>query len=92
MDRPPFLYHTTKRENLESIMDRGLLNKGICIYCSERPDSWWNEDGYAKLEVDIRGMDDVRMTTFDEPGLDEILIWVDRIEPERLRVIDRPAE
>lgn len=91
MKRAKRLYHTTSKNNLDSIFKEGLRSskKGWCIYCSEKPDSWWQGEGYVTLEVDIRGMDDIGMTTFDELGLDEIMIWTDRIEPERLRLYQK---
>jgi len=72
------LYHATTAENAKSILTNGLHRKGICIYCSENPNSWLGI-GDTVLKVDISEIN-AKMTTFGEPDLDEVMIWVDKIE------------
>ena len=76
--RARFLYHATSHENVRSILSSGLRAKHSIIYCSEKPDSWRTSET-AILQVDIRELDHVKMTRFDEE-LDEILIWAESID------------
>ena len=79
------LYHTTLKENKDSILEKGLRPSKIgIVYLSEKPDSWWQGDKYITFEVDMESYKG-RLTTFNEPDLDEILCW-GSIEPNRLRV------
>lgn len=81
------LYHTTLKKNKDSIVKKGLIPSKIgIVYLSEKPNSWWQGDEYVTFEVDIKNTD--KLTTFNEPGLDEILCW-GKIEPNRLRLIER---
>ena len=75
-----FLYHVTQQENVQSILRDGLKRKGFAVYCSEKPDSWY-ERGLAIFKVRITGLKS-KMTTF-LPESDEILIW-DDIPAERV--------
>lgn len=75
-----FLYHTTPKENVESVLKNGLKRKGFAVYCSEKPYSWWKPD-LAILKIRLTGLKHP-MTTF-LPHSDEILIWGD-INPERI--------
>ena len=79
------LYHTTLKKNKDSILKKGLLASKIgIVYLSEKPNSWWQGDEYVTFEVDMKNYKG-RLTTFNEPNLDEILCW-GSIEPSRLRV------
>ena len=79
------LYHTTLKENMSSILERGLQPSKIgIVYLSEKPNSWWQGDDYVTFEVDMENYKG-KLTTFNEPNLDEILCW-GSIEPSRLRV------
>lgn len=88
------LYHVTPVENVESILENGLLlnhgyHTGAFICLSERPDSWM-KDGLALLEVDIGGLD-YTITSWKDEGLDEVCVWGD-IEPSRIRLVERKEE
>jgi len=83
------LYHVTKPENVESILEHGLLrchgdHKSAFVFLSEDPDSWI-DDGLVLLEVDVDGLN-CRMTTPCIENTDEICAWGD-IPPERIRVV-----
>ena len=79
------LYHTTRKNNLESILKQGLIpSKFGIVYLSERPDSWWNSKDYITLEINIENISN-RLTTFNEPKLDEILCW-GHVEPTRIKI------
>ena len=79
------LYHTTLKENMNSILEKGLQPSKIgIVYLSEKPDSWWQGDNYITFEVDMENYKG-KLTTFNEPNLDEVLCW-GSIEPSRLRV------
>lgn len=79
------LYHTTLKENVSSILEKGLQPSKIgIVYLSEKPDSWWQGDEFITFEVDMENYKG-RLTTFNEPNLDEILCW-GSIEPSRLKV------
>lgn len=85
--RKQYLYHVTKPENVDSILQTGLRRDGggrrtIAIYLSENPRSWYHQ-GLVILRVLIEGLTG-DMTTF-LPEQDEILYWGD-IEPERIEV------
>lgn len=96
MCRPKYLYHTTLKSNKESILQNGLIRrpyiwcgketKPFCIYCSERPDSWWNTIEYMVFKINISSMKDVKMTSFNMENLDEILIWTDLISPDLISI------
>ena len=78
------LYHTTLRKNLDSIKLRGLIpSKFGIVYLSENPDSWWQGEEYVTLEIDMTDSKN-KMTTFNDPNLDEILCW-GPIEPNRIK-------
>ena len=84
------LYHTTLKSNINSIKEKGLLTKGIgIVYLSEKPNSWWQGEQYCTFEVDIKDMKN-KLTTFNEPDLDEILCW-GNIEPNRLKLLESEA-
>lgn len=79
------LYHTTLKENKDSILKKGLQPSKIgIVYLSERPNSWWQGDEYITFEVDMTDSNN-KLTTFNNPDLDEILCW-GSIEPSRLRI------
>lgn len=79
------LYHTTLKENKDSILETGLQPSKIgIVYLSEKPNSWWQGDKYVTFEVDMKDYKG-KLTTFNEPNLDEILCW-ESIEPSRLKV------
>jgi len=78
------LYHTTLRKNLNSINRIGLIpSKFGIVYLSENPDSWWQGEEYVTLEVNMSNYPH-RLSTFNEPNLDEILCW-GCIEPNRIK-------
>ncbi len=82
------LYHTTLKENVASILKHGLQpSKFGIVYLSEKPDSWWNNSEYVTFEVDMTNCKH-KLTTFNEPDLDEILCW-GKIEPDSLKVLDK---
>jgi len=86
MRRPHYLYHVTTPENAEKILRDGLKRiRDPWVYLSERPTSWWHP-GLDVLRVRITGLKG-DMTTFDRPGLDEIMYWGD-INPERISRAD----
>ena len=69
------LYHTTLKKNLASIKKKGLIpSKFGIVYLSENPDSWWKGEEYVTLEVNMNNCPH-RLSTFNEPDLDEILCW-----------------
>ena len=81
------LYHSTKRKNLDSILENGIRRqKGHSfVYLSQRPDSWRKKrDGLVTFEVNASGLKKCFTSVFD--GLDEILYWGD-IPPSRVKVI-----
>lgn len=79
------LYHTTLKENKDSILEKGLQPSKIgIVYLSEKPNSWWQGDKYTTFEVDMKDYKG-NLTTFNDPDLDEILCW-GSIEPSRLKV------
>lgn len=85
------LYHATKPENLNSIMEHGLIRggmkegRGFAVYLSEQPDSWCALDQHlVVLKVDITGL--YGYMTIVDPNLDDILIWKD-IEPGRISIL-----
>lgn len=75
-----YLYHVTPQENVQNILQNGLKRKGFAVYCSEKPESWW-QPNMAIFKVRIAGIQH-KMTTF-LPESDEILIWGD-VPAERL--------
>ena len=77
-----FLYHVSPKENTESILEQGLIRKGFAVYCSEKPDSWW-QPGLTIFKIDISNIKH-EMTTF-LPESDEILIW-GNIQPEFISI------
>lgn len=78
------LYHTTLKKNLASIKEKGLTpSKFGIVYLSENPDSWWQGEEYVTLEVNMNNYPH-RLSTFNEPNLDEILCW-GHIEPDRIK-------
>ena len=84
------LYHVTKSENVQSILEHGLLrnhdgHKSAFVFLSEDPDSWM-EDGLVLLGVDVEGLN-VRLTTPLIENTDEICAWGD-IPPERIKVLN----
>lgn len=84
------LYHTTLKKNKDSILKKGLLASRIgIVYLSEKPDSWWQGDDYITFEVDIKNTD--KLTTFNEPNLDEILCW-GNIGPEKIKLMEKDYE
>ena len=85
------LYHTTLKENMSSILEKGLQPSKIgIVYLSEKPNSWWQGDKYMIFEVDMEDYKG-KLTTFNEPDLDEILCW-GSIEPSRLKVYNNLVE
>ena len=85
------LYHTTLKKNIDSIKEKGLLAKGLgIVYLSEKPDSWWQGEQYCTFEVNIKDMEN-KLTTFNEPDLDEVLCW-GNIEPNRLKLLKNRDE
>ena len=84
----PLLYHATPRENVASILEKGLLrnhgdHRHAFISLSERPDSWMH-DGLVLLDVDIGGME-CRMTWWFGEDLDEVCVWGD-IPADRIKL------
>jgi len=79
------LYHTTPNENVESILKMGLVasSSGI-VYLSEKADSW-KEIGTTTFSVNMNDIG-LRLSTFNDPDLDEVLCWGD-IEPDRLKIV-----
>lgn len=87
--RKRFLYHVTNPENVESILQKGLLRGGgkrqaAMVYLSEKPLSWWYP-GAKILKVDIKNL----MGEWSDflPGIDEVLFWGD-IPAERIKVYE----
>ena len=79
------LFHTTKAENVDSILKTGLRTSGLgIVYLSEKPETWWQSAGMVTLAVNMDGITH-RLTTFNDPKLDEILCWGD-IPPEAISV------
>lgn len=78
-----YLFHVTKKENVQDILNNGLKRKyGFAVYLSEKWDSWW-KPGMAVLRVRITGLNkQCEVKTF-LPELDEILVF-DDICPERI--------
>ena len=89
MKRKRFLYHVTDPENVESILQKGLLRGGgkrqaafVCL--SEKSLSWW-QPGMKILKVDIKNLMGEWSDFIHES--DEILFWGD-IPPERIKVYE----
>jgi len=86
------LYHWTKKENLESILNTGLQPKwGIdgIVYLTPKPEAWktWKqgkEQGEVCLEVETG---DLRLSAFEDCKEWEILCW-GHIPPENIIVCD----
>lgn len=79
------LYHTTLKENLKSIKEKGLIPSKLgIVYLSEKPNSWWQGENYITLEVNMSNCKQ-KLTTFNMLELDEILCW-GNIEPERITI------
>lgn len=60
MKRKRYLYHVTEPENVESILQKGLLRGGgkrqaVFVCLSEKPLSWWYS-GAKILKVDIKNL------------------------------------
>ena len=72
-----YLFHVTKRENVDQILREGLKRKyEFAVYLSERWDSWW-KPGMSVLRVRITGLDkQCEIKTF-LPEVDEILVFAD---------------
>ena len=83
--RANVLYHVSPHENIENILREGLKAKDSFICVSRSPDSWKTKD-VTVLEVNIKGMEDIRMSTFPVDETDEILIWTKIITPDRLKI------
>lgn len=78
--RKKYLYHVTKKENAQKILEEGLKTSASnrttwAVYLSEKPLSWY-QDGLEILKVDVSGLKDLEATTF-LPESDEILFWGD---------------
>lgn len=78
--RKKYLYHVTKKENVEKILVEGLRRSASnrttwAVYLSEKPLSWYR-DGLSILKVDVSGLEDLEASTF-LPNSDEILFWGD---------------
>lgn len=94
MKRKRFLYHVTDSENVESILQKGLLRGGgkrqaAMVYLSEKPLSWWYP-GAKILKVDIKNL----MGEWSDflPEIDEVLFWGD-IPAKRIKVYEpKPIE
>ena len=82
------LYHTTLKNNLDKILEKGLISSKLgVVYLSEKPNSWWQGKEYITLEIDMTNSEN-KLTTFNNPDLDEILCW-GNIEPYRIKVLER---
>lgn len=78
--RKKYLYHVTKKENVNKIIREGLRTAAsdrttFAVYLSEKPLSWY-EEGLSILKVDISGLEGLEATTF-LPDTDEVLFWGD---------------
>ena len=81
------LYHTTLKENVSSILEKGLQpSKFGIVYLSEKPNSWWQGEEYVTFEVDMKNCKH-KLATFNDPNLDEILCW-GSIESKRLKLLE----
>jgi RNA:NAD 2'-phosphotransferase (TPT1/KptA family) len=84
------LYHWTKRENLESILNEGLRPNGLgIVYLTPQPEAWktyeqGRSDGEICLEVETG---DLKLTAFDDCREWEILCW-GRVPPEDISPLD----
>jgi len=78
-----YLFHVTKKENVQVILNNGLKRKyGFAVYLSENWDSWW-KPGMSVVRVRMTGLSrECEIRTF-LPELDEILVFAD-ICPERI--------
>ena len=89
-----YLYHATGAENVESILQNGLLRGGgkrqaafVCL--SEKPLSWW-QPGMKILRVNIKNLMGEWSNFLSES--DEILYWGD-IPAERIKAYEpKPIE
>lgn len=84
-----YLYHVTPDENVKSILEKGLIrggekSRGIAIYMSQNPLSWWTP-GNKILRVDTKGLQGDWSDFL--PGNDEILYWGD-IPAKRIKVYE----
>lgn len=84
------LFHTTRKENVPSILKEGLKRREGCamVFLSTEAYSWRHQDERGNeeetLTVDIDGLEG-RFTDF-LPDLDEVNYWGD-IPPERIKTV-----
>lgn len=82
-----FLYHAAPHADVESMLTNGYIGRTFCLYASKNPYSWKTDDNTI-LQIDIRSLPNIRMSTFGEEDLDEILIWTDKIPPELISLYE----
>ena len=83
------LWHSTKHENIESIMQEGLKpNSSGIIYLSptlSEAQSWAEKLGETLIGVETG---ELRLTAFEDCAEWEVLCWTDKpISPEYMRVL-----
>jgi len=85
------LYHWTKKENLENILNTGLRpNRMGIVYLAPEPEAWktreqGEEQGEVCLEVETG---DLKLTAFEDCEEWEVFCW-GHISPENIKVLGR---
>lgn len=70
------MYHATPKENVESIMEKGIVPQHSMVYLSHRPDSWAREgDGLVVLMVRTSGLEGKFSVACGADDLDEVIYW-----------------
>ena len=75
------LYHWTKRKNLKSIRENGLIgNSSGIVYLTPKPEKWRGE---ICLEVETKNL---KLTAFEDCKEWEVLCW-GNIKPKNIKLL-----
>ena len=78
------LFHSTKKENLKSILKKGLIPSGLgIVYLAPTLESAYKTEGRVILEVETGNN---KLSSFEDCKDWEILCW-GAIPPENIRVV-----
>ena len=79
------LFHSTPTENVESILEKGLIPSGIgIVYLSPDLEHIYKISGRTILEVETG---DLKLTAFEDCEEWEVFCW-GRIPPENIKIIE----
>lgn len=82
------LYHSTPKENIPSILKKGLMPNRIgIVYLTPSPDKW-KPDGEVCLIVETG---DLKLTAFEDCRDWEVLCW-GHIKPENIKLVRNKKE